>query len=82
MYVVCISICMCKYIYIYLYACVYITGLQPHPPRHGHGSPPPLWEWGGLSPPGNGGGLLFVCMYACMHACMHASVYMSKYVRT
>ena len=42
---------------------VYGTGVDPTPPtRHGHFSPPTLWEWGSL---------LLVCVHACMYVCMY-----------
>ena len=44
------------------------------PPRHGHGSPPPLGEWEvyTLPPCGNGGvSCMYVCMYVCIYVCMY-----------
>ena len=35
-----------------LYMCIYGTGLQLHPPRHGHGSAPPVGMAGGVAIPG------------------------------
>ena len=49
------------------------TGLQPPPPRHGHGSPPSLWEGEGPSPPP-----LWEC--GCVCVCLYVSMYLCIYV--
>ena len=61
---------------------IYGTGLQPHPPRHGHGSPS-LWECVGVSPcTGPQTGTIFTHTYIYTHIYIYIHIgiiYMKRF---